>query len=306
MRAELPGSVPGVCDVEEFAPATDAGAPSSKRLLIEVPHGATSSADFDAVRELLVGEYPEDLREFFFVNTDVGAPETAREIARRVAARAAVVVLRCRIPRTFIDVNRVVDAPDADYAATGITPGLPEYVTDPTDVARLRSLHVAYQRAADRAFEAVCGSGGFALILHTYAPRSVDVGRVDAGIVGALRAAYEPSRYESWPRRPEVEIIDRTPDGLSLAWDAAARAVHEAYAGIGIDVRRNETYRLDPATTGHGHAWLHRGRVLCVEINRERLADPFDPFVEMRVSSDKAAGMAAPLAEALSRELSPG
>jgi N-formylglutamate amidohydrolase len=210
-------------------------------------------------------------------------------------------VLRCLIPRTFVDVNRILDAPRADYAKTGITAAIPDYVRDPEDVATLRSLHATYQEVAERAYDEVCGRGGLALMLHSYAPRSVDVGAVDERIVPALRAAYEPGTYERWPERPEVEIIDRAPDGTCLSDAALVTAVEAAYAALGIVVARNQTYRLDPSTTGHRHAVRHKRRVLCVELNRARLADPFDPFVEMRVPAARAEALVAPLAHALAR-----
>jgi hypothetical protein len=292
-------SEPGVFDLERH-PAAE-GAP---RLLIEVPHGATSASHFDALRARLVGSYPDDLREFFFVNTDVGAPETAREIARRAAAAGIdVLVVRCLIPRTFIDVNRGLEAGAHDNSATGLTPGLPEWVSDPHDRDLLRGLYVRYQRAAREAFDAVCGGQGLALTLHSYAPRSVEIDDAGIRIAAALRDAYRPERYEEWPRRPAVEIIDSSPQGECLSSPALIEAVEREFASIGIAVERNRTYRLDPVTSGHAHAARHPGRVLCVEINRELLADPFDPFVEMRISAARATRMAVPLAAALVSQL---
>ncbi len=302
-------SVPGIFDVEHFPPSGPDRVSPGARLLIEVPHGATTAAHFDALRGRLHGSYPDDLREFFFVNTDVGAPESAREIARSVSAGLTggapvpVCLLRCLIPRTFVDVNRVLDEAAPDYHATGLTPGMPEWVTDPSDRDVLRALYDAYQAVARTAFDAVCGRGGLALTLHTYAPRSVEIQTPGLGIAAALREAYLPENYDRWPRRPAVEIIDRTPQDECLASPALALAVERAYATIGIAVERNVTYRLDAKTTGHAHSARHPGRVLCVELNRGLLADPFDPFVEMRVSPAKASRMAGPLAGALATAL---
>ena len=65
-------------------------------LLVEIPHGATRAAHFDALASELVGPFPDDLRDFFFVNTDVGAPEVGGALAARVVAddphRTAVVI----------------------------------------------------------------------------------------------------------------------------------------------------------------------------------------------------------------------
>ena len=95
-------SLPGICEVVGGAGA---------EFLIEVPHGATREEHFDAARGRLAGEYAAELKEFFFVNTDVGAPEVAAEIARQLAeAGHAVCTLRGLLPRTFIDCNRDIDA----------------------------------------------------------------------------------------------------------------------------------------------------------------------------------------------------
>ena len=74
-------SIQGVCEIEEFAAHGAGRDRKPARLLIEVPHGATTATHFAALRRRLRGSYPDDLREFYFVNTDVGAPETARESA---------------------------------------------------------------------------------------------------------------------------------------------------------------------------------------------------------------------------------
>ena len=55
----------------------------------------------------------------------------------------------------------------------------------------------------------------------------------------------------------------------------------------------------------YAHSMRYPGRVLCMEINRELLADPFTPFAEMHISERKARRMAAPLAAAV-LEAAPG
>jgi hypothetical protein len=285
-------SIPDVCEVLRAGPAD-----RPADLLIELPHGATRRAHFDSLRGRLRGKLPDDLVEFFFVNTDAGAPECAAEIARGLAARgAAVLVLRCLIPRTLIDCNRIVE----ERQTTGqMTPGIAEYVRDEHDVRELVRLHGLYQEASRRAYDAVCGSGGLALALHTYAPRSVQVDRFDEGIVRALRAAYEPAAYERWPRRPDVDAITEDLDGRFLAPPAIVDALEREYRAIGIAVARNATYRLHPESMGHVRAVEHPGRVLCVEINRALLAEPFAPFEEMRIGREPVRRMAAPAAAAL-------
>ena len=313
-------SLPGVCEVEVVA-AAGARHDASADLLIEVPHGATRRRHFVATRRRLVGEFADDLEQFFFVNTDVGSIECARWVARMVTAPAAsselgevaagagaaarraigrVLVLRGLVPRTFIDCNRVIVGGPSSSLQEGLTPGLPAYVRRPEDVRTLKSLHAAYQAMASRAYEAVCGAGGRALILHTYAPRSIRVDAVDEDIVAALHRAYEPAVYETWERRPDVDLISKSADGERLASEDLVRALRERYARIGVEVGENATYRLHQATMGFVHSARYPGQVLCMEISRELLADPFTPFSEMSISQSKARRMAAPIAEALS------
>lgn len=287
------GSIPHILDVEDFR-----GDGSAAKLLIEVPHGATETADFDELRAGLRGDYPDDLVRFFHVNTDVGAPELARAVgARLAAAGVGVRLLRGRIPRTFVDVNRVLGEP-ADFAATGLTPGLPPYVTDPDDAAVLRERHERYDGEVARHYADLCGTGGEALIIHSYAPRSVDPGPIDRGIVSALERCYEPGTYESFPLRPEVETIDTDPAGRLLSPAARIDALAEALAGVGISLARNRTYSLHPSTAGYHHAERYPGQVVCCEVRRDLLCDPFVPFRPVKVGVRKVERLAVPLADA--------
>ena len=312
-------SIPDVCDVDVV---TAAGAKTGARpdLLIEVPHGATRRRHFEATRRRLTGEFPDDLEQFFFVNTDVGSIEVARWVARMVtrpadfpelrdpaggsggAARReidSVLILRGLVARTFIDCNRVIEGGPSSGLREGMTPGLPAYVAHPEDVETLKAMHVAYQAAAEQAYRTVCGAGGRALILHTYAPRSIRIDSFDDGIVAALHRAYEPGVYEGWERRPEVDLISESDEGERLAPEGLVRAVRERYERLGVEVAENATYRLHRATMGHVHSTRYPGRVLCLEIRRDLLADPFTPFAEMTIGEHKARRMAAPIAAAL-------
>ena len=49
---------------------------------------------------------------------------------------------------------------------------------------------------------------------------------------------------------------------------------------------------------GQVYSHAYPGRVLCLEINRAALADPFSPFEEMRIGAAKVSRMSAPVAEA--------
>ena len=334
-------SIPDVCDVSFVGDPARLDAPD---LLIELPHGATAPEDFERLAGCLNGPFPDELEAFFFVNTDVGSPECAADLATLLAdpwahgliespsaaadrARPSwdtrprgwsTLILRSRIPRTFIDCNRVAAA---DATSPGMTPQLPFYVTDARDREVLGGLYREYQAVADSAYRRICGGGGLALMLHTYAPRSVDIGALDQEVVTKLRAAYED--YGRWPLRPDVDLITESVDGARLAPERLAEVVRAAYtddaaqhaiaAAAGsaaaepslapsdapFQVGENATYRLFPETTGYLHAERYPGRTLVAEFRRDRLADPFDPFAPMRMGAAKVRSMCRPLAQAL-------
>ncbi len=296
-------SRPGVCELEVVRGAQSA-AQQTVDLLLEVPHGATRGADFTALRSQLVGEYAEDLRDFFFVNTDVGAPELASEVARRFVAlcpdRVAAVV-RCLLPRTFVDCNRRIDAatmPGAS-AAGAPTPGLPPWVQHEADRRLLLDRYVAYREVIEAGFAAACGGGGLGLMVHTYAPRSIDVA-VDDHIVASLRDAYRSDRIGSWPLRAPVDLITVDPEGRELAASEVARIAEERFDAAGLQVERNGAYNLHPVTLAHTFATRYPGRTLCLEVRRDLLVPEFVPFVELTVDAAKLATVAAPLAAAAS------
>lgn len=297
-------SVPGVVEISRFdPPGADRGSPPA--LLIEIPHGATRRTHYDALRARLVGALPDELEAFFFVNTDIGAPECAQHIGEALAgAGLSVLVARCEIPRTFIDCNRVVQARTDGAVVDGLTPALAAYITDPADRALLEDLHRRYQAIVDGCYAWVCGAGGLALQLHSYAPRSVQIDRIDGSIVGALRRAYLPEVYATWAERPEVDVISATADGALWSARALIDALQRRYAEIGVAVTENATYHMHPATTGYAHARRHPEQVLCVELNRGLLADPFTPFEESVIGAQKVARMAPPIAAALRDYLS--
>jgi hypothetical protein len=182
-----------------------------------------------------------------------------------------------------------------------MTPAVPEYVRDREDVQLLTRMHGDYQVVTREAYDEVCGSGGLALNLHTYAPRSVHIDRIDDRIVEVLREAYRPGRFEEWEPRPDIDLISEDPEGRRLAPPGLVSRVKREYEAIGIEATENATYRLHAETMSYVHASAHGGRVFCIEINRGLLADPFVPFREMRVAQATAARMAAPLVAALSR-----
>lgn len=285
-------SIPGICEITRHGDFV-----SGRGFLIELPHGATRGVHFEALRGRLRDDYPDDLEQFFFVNTDVGGPECADEIARRLARRGhGVLVVRCLLPRTFVDCNRVVGN---GLRGEGMTPPVPWFVKDEVDIALLLSMYDRYQALARRCYQSVCGAGGRGLILHTYAPRSVDIDRIDDDIVLRLREAYEPGRFERWPLRPAVDIISENTAGRLLAAEISVETLEREYAAIDIAAALNATYRLHPETQGFVHSERHPGQLLCIEIRRDLLAEPFDPFREMHIAPANVARMCGPIVTAL-------
>jgi len=292
----------GVVDVE-FVRGAAASPSAPPDLVLEVPHGATRSRHFTDLRAALRGDYAADLHDFFCVNTDVGAPELARAIATAVVRhepRRTAVVVRCLLPRTFVDCNRRIDRQTvaAGSRAGEMTPGLPPWVRDAADRDTLLDRYFVYREVATAAFAAACGNGGRGLCVHTYAPRSVDV-PVDENIVASLRDAYRPERVGTWQLRPAVDLITHDPEGRELADAALANAAARELAAAGFDVARNGAYSLHPITLAHEFATRYPNATLCFEVRRDLLVPEFTPFVEMIPDGALVARAAAPFAAAL-------
>jgi len=297
----FPRSIPGVCDVELVRGAA-AGADAPPGALLEVAHGATRAADFDELARALRGPFPPGLREFFFVNTDVGAPELASAVAREVALarpECVLAVVRCRVPRTFLDCNRRIarDTLARSSAAGELTPGLQPWVQDARDRELLLERYFAYRETASRAFDSVRAGGGSTLFVHTYAPRSIDVA-VDEHIAQSLRAAYAPERIGSWPLRPEVDLITADPEGVELALPELVVCAEREFTGAGFKVSRNTAYPLHPVTLAHEFAAQRPASALCLEVRRDLLVREFVPFVELATDAERVSRAAAPLARA--------
>jgi hypothetical protein len=273
--------------------------PAAETLLIEVPHGATRTAEYRALEARLKSPLPDNLVDFFHVNTDAGAPELAVAVAQRFVADrpgSRAVVLRCLIPRTFIDCNRRLDASPEAFRAGKVTPGLMPWITHEDDREALMALHARYVAAVE-AEAAALGDTGALLLLHTYAPRSVDVS-VDADIVPNLRRAYLPEVVETWPLRPEVDVIHRDLEGASHAPVVALDALRLGLAAVDVHVADGATYPLHPSTLAWDHVQRRPGRALCVEVRRDLVASPFSPFEEMTIDPLRVARFAGPLAGA--------
>ena len=278
----LPRPVDGIYDVEFFGPE---GAPS---LLFEIPHGATEAQHYDALRGRLKSDLPDGLEGFFHINTDIGAPEVASAAARKLSRDGfrRVVILRSLVPRTFIDCNRALEHPGAG----AVTPGLPDYIDHDEDRELLIGMHRCYAQAAKDAYAAVCGAdpAGRAITLHTFAPRSIALTKVERSIVEDLRAAYQPGVYKTWPMRPEVDLITRAADDEMLASHALLSTTKPALERVGFQVTENATYRLFHATMAYWHSKRWPDRVLCLEMRRDLLAEEFLPFLPMRIADSKA------------------
>lgn len=251
-------------------------------LLLDVPHGATRAADYQALVSKLKGSYDKGLVDFFHVNTDAGAPECAEAAAQLWAERRPgeqAVVLRSRLPRTFIDCNRIVDG----AAAPGMTPGVPPWVVDAQDLTALTALHARWRALTTKWWTEVCGGGGCGVALHTYAPRSVDV-VVDADIVANLRRAWSAEEVERWPMRPEVDLITRLADGTAFHPVGHVEAARRAFEDEGFVAEESRTYPLHPATLGFELARPYPSRSLALEVRRDLLSSPWSPFTEKRIS----------------------
>ena len=292
-------SIPDIAHVERL------GADTPPRLLIEVPHGADRRAHYDTWKAKLIGTLPPDLHCFFHVNTDVGAWHYGRRVAERIVAsrpETSVLLIRCLVPRTFIDTNRVPDAAD-DLSRGGMTPAIAPYIESPKDAATLIAAHRVYVELAARAYEAVCGAGGFALSPHTYGPRTMAISKIDHDIVEQLRKANEPAAIAAAPLRPEVDLITRKPDGARVAPSGMVEELIAAYAALGITATESATYKMSDATQSWRWQMAYPEQVLCLEVRRDLLVERWTPFEEQTVAAESADRFAAPLADAIGKRL---
>ena len=286
--------------VSEVAVQTRFGDPSALDLLIEVPHGATGFDEYRALERRLSSPLPGALEQFFHANTDFGAPELAIAIARRLASDRqpsrlrGIAVLRATVPRTFVDLNRLLD----DEVRQGMTPGLPPYFSTGEDRALLSTLHRLYLGEAWELYRTVMANGGLALALHTYAPRTVEVA-VDADIVRSLRAAYRPRVHGTWKLRPQIDLITADAAGVDLSPRELVAGLRLACEKRGLELAENATYHLHAATSGHALAARYPGRILCAEVRRDLLGAPWRPFRPSTVGPRKVERLAQPFAEAL-------
>lgn len=275
---------------------------AAPRLLIEVPHGADRFAHYQALRRRLQGALPDQLEHFFFVNTDVGAWQLGVATAQQLVARdpsLSVELIRCRIPRTFVDTNRVPGGGgDRDLSKGGMTPGMAPYIDHEGDRALLTDLHGRYLDAVEARMKAVVARDGFAFLPHTYGPVTMGIDRVDADIVDKLHWALAPERAETWPVRPEVDVIHADADGTSFAPEGSLDVLRRGYAALDLPMAENDTYQMHPSTMGMVWSQRFAGRVLSLEVRRDLLVERWTPFAEMDVRDEASGRFAGPAVDA--------
>jgi len=273
-----------------------------KYLLIELPHGSTKSKDFLYYQERLQGKYPENLIDFFHVNTDVGSPELAFALAEKLQREDEeyeVHVMQSHIPRTFIDCNRVVGE-GISYQAGGVTPATPAYVQSEQDLQLLYQAYHRYQDYTKRLYAEICGAKrGLGLMLHTYAPRTVPIQAVDWDIVHQLHDFYDTDKIKDCALRPQIDVIHKTPAAEALAALEWHQKVAEELRNIGLEVANGDSYPLHPVTMAYHYAKQYPAQTLCMEIRRDLVVTSWDPFVEMEISQEKVEKLGACLARSL-------
>jgi hypothetical protein len=130
------------------------------------------------------------------------------------------------------------------------------------------------------------------------------IDRVDERIVEKLHWALAPERAETWPLRPEVDVIHADADGRSFAPEGALEHLRRGYADLGLPLAENDTYRMHPSTMGM--VWSERfdGQVLSLEVRRDLLVRAWTPFAEMDVVDEASERFAGPIVAAFQALLS--
>ena len=255
------------------------------QLLIELPHGATGTEEYRYFANK-IPSLPHNLIDFFYVNTDVGTPEVAYRIAEKLKSHLSIVIIRSRIPRTLVDCNRVLSLSEKQYSEGKVTPGIPVYIPQ-QDHEWLHLLHQRYTSKVEELYALVCQQGGSALILHSYSPKSVGITSIDHNIVEKLHWAYEPEQYETWPTRPEIDIIAKTREGALMCDTKRVHALQNAYLDYHFEVGVSQTYPMHPSTMAFRHTQKYPSQTVCLEIRRDLLMKEFIPFAPMVACEEK-------------------
>lgn len=206
-------------------------------------------------------------------------------------------MVRSRIPRSFVDCNRRLEVDPAAFREGRVTPGLMPWITDARDLALLQERHAAWVRVVRACRDRLTSRGGM-LLLHTYAPREVDV-QVDLDIVARLRAAWAPGTAGTWPLRPELDVIHRTLEGASTVTPGLMADLAALAGARGWTLGDSHCYPMHPSTLAWDHVMALPDRTLCLEVRRDLLTAPFDPFVQMTIDREAVDGLATDLAPRL-------
>lgn len=281
----------------------DVGKPAD--LAVEVPHGADQQRHFEELADKLKSDLPNELVRFFFANTDVGAFDYGLQVAERVVAAGPgrrVVVIRCLIPRTLIDTNRRIDAADT-LATGGMTPGMAPYINHPDDQQLLSTLHRRYLEVGASHLRPTAEAGGFLLLPHSYGPRTMGIAKVDAQIVDNLRAASQPGVWESWPLRPEVDLLVHDGDGKTHAPMQLVERLVRDFAAVELTAELSSTYTLNSAAQAWQWAAEFADQTLCIEVRRDLLVRRFSLLEPMFADPAKVERVVGPLTVAIDRFL---
>ena len=272
---------------------------SNPSVFIELPHGATKTEHYHTFAQRMP-EIDTSMIQFFYTNTDIGTPELAKEVMS-LLEETDVCILQSYIPRTFVDCNRNLERNLSDYKAAKVTPGLPSYVPEHHH-QWLKDIHKRYTRKAEELYKKVCGNNGVAIMLHSYAPKSVGIHTVDKDIVEKLRWAYEPEQYTQWPERPEIDIICTTLEGVNIAHPILYKELR-ALLGTQYTIGSSQTYPMHHATMAYAHAQKYFEQTLCLEIRRDLLVEKFRPCVELPIQPQRIHHFAQKIAKAIQQTL---
>ncbi len=312
-------SLPDICEVV-VVNGPEVTEKTRPTLLFEIPHGATELSHLEAVCGLLGCDVEVCARTFWGM-TDQGVfayshrlaqfitdpawvehnchaffTQAQQERAQAQSSRRQVVLLRGILPRNLVDLNRAwLLQTQGERKFTGV---LGDVVREAGTTQQAKALYDAYQALSDRAHADVCGRGGYAFQLHTYAPISVPVPQ-EKTVEEALEHAYRPEHYDTFPKRPIGQLITGRPDAEPLTERALVQRIQDMYARVALEIPENSPFALDPVLAPDARMHNHAGRVVGFELSRGALSPRFWPFAKMEVDPDKVDALVTPLAQAI-------